>query len=219
MTLSMDKFEIQVKKVANQFGLKIDPKAKLWQLSVGEQQRVEIIKMLYRDVDVLILDEPTAVLTPQEANDLFNTLRRMAAEGKAIIIITHKLNEVMDVADYITVLRNGKLIGTVSKQNTTKDELTNMMVGQEVSLEINKKQNISDETVLNLKKLNVLGDKGIPALKDVSLTIHAGEILGIAGVAGNGQKELAEVINGLRNAVSGEILLNGKNITNCSPRD
>lgn len=219
ITLKMEQHENEIEYLANKFGLKVDPRAKVWQLSVGEQQRVEIIKMLYRKADVLILDEPTAVLTPQETNDLFTTLKSMAADGKAVIIITHKLNEVMDVADHITVLRNGKLIGSVSKNNTNKKELTRMMVGRDVCLEIEKEKIQLGETILELKNVNAFNDKGLPALQDVSLTIRVGEIMGIAGVAGNGQRELTEAINSLRNVESGQILLSGKNMTNCCPRE
>lgn len=150
--LKMDRLERQIEELSNRYSLKVDPGAKIWQLSVGEQQRVEIIKMLYREADILILDEPTAVLTPQEAEELFNTLKYMAASGKAVIIITHKLNEVMNVADQISVLRNGKLTGSVSKQTTSKNELTKLMVGREITLEVEKEEALPGDVVLELKK-------------------------------------------------------------------
>lgn len=217
--LKLEQVEKEIEQLSHRYNLKVDPRAKVWQLSVGEQQRAEIIKMLYRAADVLILDEPTAVLTPYEAEELFNILRQMAADGKAAIIITHKLNEVMNVADQITVLRNGKLIGSVSKQTTCKNELTKLMVGREIALNDEKEEIVPGDVILELKNVNALNDKALPALKNISFSIRAGEIMGIAGVAGNGQRELAEVINGLRKAESGEILVLGRNMTNCSIRE
>jgi ABC-type uncharacterized transport system ATPase subunit len=197
--------------------LKVDPTAKIWQLSVGEQQRVEIIKLLYRGAEILILDEPTAVLTPQEVGELFITLKKMAAIGKAVIVITHKLNEVMEVANRITVLRSGKSVATVLKDDTNKEELIKLMVGREVQAECNQSRTYGKEEILKVEKVNILNDKNMPALRDFSLTIHAGEILGIAGVAGNGQKELSEGISGLRKVISGNIKIKNEDITNHSP--
>ncbi|MBZ4687708.1 MAG: ral nucleoside transport system ATP-binding protein [Clostridia bacterium] len=215
--LNMKQVEKEITSISKKFGLEVDPRAKIWQLSVGEQQRVEIIKMLYRGADILILDEPTAVLTPQEVKELFKTLRMMADEGRAVIIITHKLHEVMAVADRVTVLRGGKYIGTVNKKETTKQELTKMMVGREIELSSNQDDYNPGEDVLILENINALNDKGYPALKNVNLTVKEGEILGIAGVAGNGQRELAEVVTGLREIQSGTLKINSKQYCNCSP--
>lgn len=217
--IGKEKVEKEIDGISKKFALKVEPKAKVWQLSVGEQQRVEIVKMLYRGAEILILDEPTAVLTPQEVRELFKTLRQMAQEGKAIIIITHKLNEVMEVADRITVLRGGKSISTVNKIDTNKKELTKMMVGRELMLQVDKKPATTGEVVLELNNVTCLSDKGYPALKDIQLTIKGGEILGIAGVAGNGQKELAEVITGLREVTGGSIKIENKDYTNASPKE
>lgn len=217
--LNMAKIEKQLEEISRQYGLRVEPGAKVWQLSVGEQQRVEIIKLLYRGAEILILDEPTAVLTPQEASELFRTLRQMAQGGRAVIVITHKLHEVMEVADRITVLRGGKTVATVNKKDTTKQELTRMMVGREVMLETHKDPVEPGDTILDVHDVHALSDKGYPALNGISLSIRSGEILGIAGVAGNGQRELAEVVTGLRTVVSGKIYIQGKDMTNCSPRE
>ncbi len=204
--------------LAARYGLPVDPDAYIWQLSVGEQQRVEILKLLYRGADVLILDEPTAVLTPQEAADLATTLRQMADEGKAVIFITHKLDEVMAFADRVTVLRAGRVVATLPTQETTKAELARLMVGREVLFHLSKKARRPGRVVLEVEELEALNDKGLPALRGISFTIHEGEILGIAGVAGNGQRELAEVITGLRPATRGHVRVYGREITNSSPR-
>ncbi len=204
-------------KLSERFGLKVDPRAKIWQLSVGEQQRVEILKMLYRGTDILIMDEPTAVLAPQEINDLFKTLRAMVAEGKSIIFISHKLQEVMAIADRITVLRKGKVTAAgLDAKQTTRAELARQMVGREVIFHLNKKPKEPGETVLHVKEIHAENDKGLHALNGVSMDVCAGEIVGLAGVAGNGQRELAQVITGLRKCASGEILLNGEKLTNRS---
>lgn len=213
------KIEKEIAELSERYALKVEPQAKIWQLSVGEQQRVEIIKMLYKGADILILDEPTAVLTPQESRDLFKTLRQMASQGKAVIIITHKLNEVMEIADTITVLRGGKSVSTIRKVDTDKKELTKLMVGRDVMLQVDKTAANEGSVVLELKTVTCLNDKGYSALKDVSFTIRGGEILGIAGVAGNGQRELAEVINGLRPVTNGSIEISGKDYTNAHPKE
>jgi len=200
------------------YGLPVDPNAYIWQLSVGEQQRVEILKLLYRGADVLILDEPTAVLTPQEAADLATTLRQMADEGKAVIFITHKLDEVMAFADRVTVLRAGRVVATLPTRETTKAELARLMVGREVLFHLSKKPRRPGRVALEVEDLEALNDKGLPALRGVSFTIREGEILGIAGVAGNGQRELAEVVTGLRPATRGHVRVYGQEITNRSPR-
>lgn len=216
--LNMPRLHTEVAAFSEKYGLKVDPNARVWQLSVGEQQRVEIIKLLYRGAEILILDEPTAVLTPQEVGELFSILKAMAGEGKAVIVITHKLNEVMQVADRITVLRNGRSVATMLKAETTKEELTKLMVGREIQPECNESSCAGSKVVLELDRVVALNDKGLPALQDFSLRIHSGEILGIAGVAGNGQRELAEVIAGLRRVESGIVKLEEQDITNCSPQ-
>ncbi|MGE5673647.1 MAG: ABC transporter ATP-binding protein [Mycobacterium leprae] len=199
----------EVRAVSERYGLKVDPEARIWQLSVGEQQRVEIVKLLYRGARVLILDEPTAVLTPQEAQELFRILRLLAERGHGIIIITHKLHEVMGVSDRCTVLRDGKLVGTVKTSETSPRELTRMMLGRELPVQRVKPSVTQGPVCLQLSDLVVAGDRGTPALKGVNLAVRGGEILGIAGVAGNGQRELAEAVAGLRPAVSGRVDVTG----------
>ncbi|MEW6623503.1 MAG: ABC transporter ATP-binding protein [Bacillota bacterium] len=217
--IKKEKVEKEIEELSRRFALKVEPKAKIWQLSVGEQQRVEIVKMLYRGAEILILDEPTAVLTPQEVRELFKTLRQTANQGKAVILITHKLNEVMEIADRITVLRGGKSVATVNKVETNKIELTKLMVGREAMLVVDKKPPDLGPVILQLENVNCLSDKGYPALKDASLEIRGGEILGVAGVAGNGQRELAEVITGLRRVTRGKVKIGNKDYTNVSPRE
>jgi simple sugar transport system ATP-binding protein len=204
----------QFAELSRRFGLAVEPGARIWQLSVGEQQRVEILKMLYQGAKILIMDEPTAVLTPQEVTELFKTLRSMAAAGHAIIFISHKLDEVLAIADRITVLRRGKLIATVDGKTTTKAELARLMVGREVLFRIKKKPAQPGAETLSVKDVSCENDRGLPALRNLSLTVCAGEVVGIAGVAGNGQTELAEVITGLRAATQGEVKVQGQNVTN-----
>ncbi len=209
------KLREELQKLSQGYGLRVEPNAKVWQLSVGEMQRVEIMKLLYRDVDVLILDEPTAVLTPQEAESLFKTLKRLANTGKSIVFISHKLHEVMEIADRITVLRRGKVVNTVNKSETNIEKLAEMMVGRKIVLRVKRqRRRPSENVVLKLKGVRCHNDKGLPALKGISLEVKEGEILGIAGVAGNGQRELAEVVTGLRHTEEGKIWLSGKDITN-----
>lgn len=203
----------EIEEISRSYGYELDPFAKVWQLSVGEQQRVEIIKALYRGAKLLILDEPTAVLTPQEVRELFRVLRRLAAEKYTIIFISHKLNEVMELCSRVTVLRLGKVVGTVQACDTTKEELARMMVGREVFFKLDKKPPRLGEVVLELDKVEALDDKGLKALKNLSLQVRAGEILGIAGVDGNGQSELAEVITGMRQPVAGRIRIKGQDVT------
>ena len=205
------------KEFSERYGLAVDPDARIWQLSAGEQQRVEIIKALYRGADVLILDEPTTMLTPDEVGEFFATLRRMADEGRTVIFITHKLDEVMAISDRVTVLRRGRVVATRNTSDTDKQELTRMMVGREVLFHLEKKPVRKGEIVLEVEELHALNDKGLPALKGVSFAIRGGEILGIAGVAGNGQRELVEVITGLRKAVNGRVSILGEDVTNRSP--
>jgi len=209
----------RVAELSKKYGLKVDPEARIWQLSAGEQQRVEIIKALYRGADVLILDEPTTMLTPAEIGELFAIIRRMVEEGRTVIFITHKLDEVMAVADRVTVLRKGKVVGTVEASKTNKRELAKMMVGREVLFHLERRQVEKGRVVLEVEGLYALNDKGLVALKGVSFALREGEVLGIAGVAGNGQRELVEVITGLRKATGGRVLILGEDMTNCSPRE
>lgn len=200
----------RLQEFSERYGLRVDPEARIWQLSAGEQQRVEIIKALYRGADVLILDEPTTMLAPGEVGELFATLRRMADEGRTIIFITHKLDEVMAISDRVTVLRRGRVVATRNTAETDKRELTRMMVGREVLFHLERKPARKGEVVLEVEGLHTLNDKGLPALKNVSFALRGGEILGIAGVAGNGQRELVEVITGLRRAVKGRVSILGR---------
>jgi simple sugar transport system ATP-binding protein len=211
--------EIRIRELAERYGLKVDPKSFIWQLSVGEQQRVEILKALYREANVLILDEPTAVLTPPETRDLFSILRKMRGEGRSIVYISHKLEEVMDISDNITVLRAGKVVANVKKNETTKAELARLMVGREVVFRLSKAKAKIGGPVLEVENLSSLNDRKMPALRDVSFTVREGEILGIAGVSGNGQRELAEVLVGLRRATSGRMLIGGRDVTAATPRE
>ncbi|MDD2371586.1 MAG: ABC transporter ATP-binding protein [Firmicutes bacterium] len=204
--------------LAEKYKMKIDPYAKIWQLSVGEQQRVEILTALYQGAEVLILDEPTAVLTPQEVDGLFVTLREMKNDGKSIILITHKLEEIVCIVDEVTVLRDGAMIGNVEVDcNTTKAELTKMMVGRDVLFNFEKSNSAAGEKKLTIKDLKVLNDKNFLALDGFSLDVHAGEIIGLAGVDGNGQKELCEALTGIRTVESGEVKLDTINIENKPP--
>jgi len=218
--LDLDVAGKKITELSERYGLKVDPKAKLWQVSVGEQQRVEILKALYRGAKVLIMDEPTSVLTPQEVSELMGIMKKMAADGLAVIpFVTHKLREVMAISDRITVMRRGKVVATMRTQDTNEKDLAMKMVGRMVLFETETVRIPSERVVLQLDKLRAINDKGLPALEDVSLSIGEGEILGIAGVAGNGQTELAEVITGLRRASEGRILINGREITNKSTRE
>ena len=211
--------EQRVAELGTRYGLAVDPRARIWQLSVGEQQRVEILKTLYRDARVLILDEPTAVLTPQEADGLFETLRAMAAEGRTIIFISHKLHEVTAVADRVTVLRGGRSIGTLETADATSQTLAALMVGRDVDVARRHESHVTiGEVVLELDGLTAVGDRGGEALRDVSLVVRAGEVLGIAGVAGNGQRELAEAATGLRPLVAGTVRVAGTRLRTGDPR-
>ncbi|KUK26822.1 MAG: ABC transporter ATP-binding protein [Acetothermia bacterium 64_32] len=205
-------------ELSQRYGLPVDPKARVWQLSAGEQQRVEILKALYRGAEILILDEPTSVLTPQETAELFKVLSRMKEEGHAVIFITHKLSEVMEVADRVTVMRRGKVVDTLPVSQTDKVSLARMMVGREVVFRLSKGECSPGEEALVLEDVHVMGDRGLPALKGVSLRVCRGEILGVAGVAGNGQRELVEVVCGLRRVQSGRVIVLGKDLTNRSAR-
>jgi simple sugar transport system ATP-binding protein len=187
-------------------------------LPVGVQQRVEIIKVLYREADILILDEPTAVLTPQEVVEFFKVVRSLVSQGKSVIFITHKLKEVLSIADRITVLRDGKVAGSTTPTKATEASLAKMMVGREVMLKVDKRKAKPGEVVLEVENLRVTDDRGLEAVKDVSLEVRAGEVLGVAGVQGNGQTELVEALTGLRKIESGKVTIVGEDMTNASPR-
>ncbi len=208
----------RLQEFARRYGLRVDPDARIWQLSAGEQQRVEIIKALYRGADILILDEPTSMLTPREIDELMATVRRMADEGHTVIFITHKLDEVFAVSDRVTVLRQGRVVATLDTARTDKRELARLMVGREVLFRLEKHPVSVGPTVLEVKDLRVQNDRGLPAVRGVSFQIAAGEILGIAGVAGNGQRELVETLASLRRATGGRVLLMGEDVTNRPPR-
>lgn len=208
----------RLRDLSQRYGLPVDPDRRVWELSAGEQQRVEILKALIRGAKILILDEPTSVLTPQEAQELFKVLGRMKAEGHGIIFISHKLDEVLSVADRITVMRRGKVVGTVEAKDTNKAELARMMVGREVVFRLTKNACRPGEAALRVQNIYARNDRGLWALKDVSLSVCRGEILGVAGIAGNGQRELVEVVTGLRRAAQGKVFLVGQDVTNRSPR-
>ena len=207
----------RIHELAELYGLDVDPDQLVWQLAVGQQQRVEIIKALYRGAALLILDEPTAVLTPQEVAEFFQILRQMAKEGHALIFISHKLHEVIEISDRVTVLRDGRVVGTQPTVDTTKSDLARMMVGREVGMPDKREEKSRGSVRLRLVDLSADSDRETPAVRGVNLEVHAGEILGLAGVSGNGQRELAEVISGLRPATGGQVLLQDKEITNSTP--
>lgn len=213
--LRLKEYDQVVADLGERFGMQVDPGAKIWQLSVGEQQRVEILKMLYRGANVLIMDEPTAVLAPSEIDSLFATLRTMVTEGKSIIFISHKLNEVMEISDRVTVLRKGKVTAAGIKTiDVSRQELARQMVGRDVIFRVDKKTCERGPKVLDVEELFAENDKGLPALRGLSFNVCQGEIVGLAGVAGNGQRELAQVITGLRKATKGRVLLKGEPISN-----
>jgi general nucleoside transport system ATP-binding protein len=216
--LDYDAAEKRVKQLADSFNFAIDPHAKIENIGVGQQQRVEILKALYRQADILILDEPTAVLTPQEAVELFGILRTLTREGMAIIFISHKLNEVLEIADRVTVLRRGKMIETVTTEGATREGLARLMVGREVLLRVDKTRSQPKEPLLEVKNLTVLDDRELEAVRDVSFEVRSGEIVGIAGVDGNGQTELIDALTGLRKVQSGSVAVGGKETTNGGAR-
>ncbi len=209
----------RIKELSSHYGLNVEPDDIIEDVSVGMQQRVEILKMLYRDAEVLIFDEPTAVLTPQEISDLMGIMRSLIAEGKSIILITHKLKEIKQIADRCTVIRRGKVVGTVDVKDTDTETMARMMVGREVSFSVNRQDKEPGEKVLEIKDLTVLNKQKFPAVKNFSLDVYGGEIVGLAGVDGNGQSELVEALTGLRRAHGGTILLNGKDITHAPVRE
>ncbi|MDR5659970.1 ABC transporter ATP-binding protein [Serpentinicella sp. ANB-PHB4] len=208
----------RIKALSDQYGLSVDPDALIKDISVGMQQRVEILKMLYRNADILIFDEPTAVLTPQEIDELMNIMQRLKAEGKSIVLITHKLKEIKAVADRCTVLRKGKYIDTVDVGKTPEEEMARLMVGREVNFKVYKDESKAQDVVLKISNLNVLDNRKLSAVKNLNLEVKAGEIFSIAGIDGNGQKELVEAITGLRPVTSGKIEINGHDITQLSVR-
>ncbi len=218
--VKLDRKEVaqKVKSLSQQYGLEVDPEAIVGDLPVGVQQRVEIVKALYRKANILILDEPTAVLTPQEADDLFRIVRELTARGVSIIFITHKLKEVLAISDRITVMRAGKVVGTTTPKATSEQQLAAMMVGREVILTVDKTASKPKEDVLVVQGLRVRDQRDLETVRGVSFNVRAGEILGIAGVQGNGQTELAEGLTGLRSVESGTINLAGRDLTGKSPR-
>jgi general nucleoside transport system ATP-binding protein len=217
--LDYDEARKRVRDIAHQFGFAINPDARIQDITVGQQQRVEILKALYRKADVLILDEPTAVLTPQEAGELFGILRSLVNEGMSIIFISHKLNEVLEIADRITVLRRGKKIDTIPRAGATEEALARMMVGREVLLRVEKKLATVGEPLLEVEDLHAFDDRGLEKVGGVSLTVRAGEIVSIAGVDGNGQTELVEVLSGLRKTAAGRMVVAGKDMTGVGARE
>lgn len=218
LKIDIKKAEKEVREISERYGLAVDPQAKIADISVGMQQRVEILKTLYRGAEILIFDEPTAVLTPQEIKELIQIMKTLIKEGKSIILITHKLKEIMEVCDRCTVIRKGVGIGTVNVSETNPNQLASLMVGREVTFKTDKIEATPGENVLEINELTVKDPRGLVAVNKLNLEVKAGEILGIAGVDGNGQTELIEAITGLRKSESGSIKLNGKEIRNLSPR-
>ncbi|MBK9923885.1 MAG: ABC transporter ATP-binding protein [Anaerolineales bacterium] len=213
--MRLNEYDKKIADLGDQFGLKVDPRAKIWQLSVGEQQRVELLKMLYRGADVLIMDEPTAVLAPTEIDGLFETLRAMTAQGKSVIFISHKLQEVTAIADRVSVLRRGVATASgIPAKGVTKQQLASMMVGRDVVLFVDKKPKEPGNVILDVQNVFAENDKGLPSLRGLSLNVREGEIVGIAGVAGNGQIELSQVITGMRKCTQGDVILNGNKVSN-----
>jgi simple sugar transport system ATP-binding protein len=209
----------KVRSLSREFGFELDPDERVENLSVGLEQRVEIVKVLYRGATILILDEPTGVLTPQEVRELFGILRSLRESGRTIIFITHKLDEVIDLADRVTVMRDGRVTGVVRAKETSKAELARMMVGREVLLRVTKESARPGATVLSVQGLSAVGRKGTEILRGIDLEVRAGEVLGIAGVQGNGQTELVEVLTGLRRASRGRVLFAGLDVTRRTPRE
>jgi general nucleoside transport system ATP-binding protein len=214
--LDIREAERRVREISEEFGLRVDPHARIEDISVGQQQRVEILKALYRGADILVLDEPTAVLTPQEAAELGEIVRSLTTQGKSIIFISHKLNEVLDIADRISVLRRGKLVETLPAAGATEDGLARLMVGRDVLLRVDKGVSQPTEMLLQVEDLRVEDDRGLETVKGVSFDVRAGEIVGIAGVDGNGQTEMIDAITGLRKPISGRVTVDGRDVTNAT---
>ena len=212
LVLHLKELDRRVREMSEKFDFHIEPQAFIWQLPVGVQQKVEIIKVLMRNARILILDEPTAVLTPNESDELFSSVHALAREGYSIILITHKMREVLEYADRVTVMRLGEVIGTVSTKETSEDELAAMMVGRKVDLDRKVIPQPKGAPLLEVKSLTVKDDKGLTAVNNLSFTVHAGEIVGVAGVDGNGQSELGEAISGGRKIESGDIILDGESV-------
>jgi simple sugar transport system ATP-binding protein len=213
----LDQVTKRILELADVYGLRVDPDAYIWQLAVGQKQRVEILKALYRGAALLILDEPTAVLTPQEVDEFFTTLRQMTKDGHAIIFISHKLHEILDICDRVTVLRDGKRVDSCDIEGCTKESLAEMMVGREVMMKPYRAELDPGEARLTLQNLHALSDRETPALRGIDLAVHSGEILGLAGVSGNGQRELAEAITGLRPLTEGKVYLEGEDVIGLKP--
>jgi ABC-type uncharacterized transport system ATPase subunit len=216
--LDQPKVAKEIRAISRQYGLTCEPSSLVKDLSVGAQQRVEIIKLLYRQADILILDEPTSVLTPQEARELFDVMHGMTRKGKSIVFITHKLGEVMEIADRITVIRQGRVVGTLRPAETTQHQLAAMMVGYDVALRLDKDPSSAGEPILAVDRLVVADDRGHAVVDGPTFRVHSGEILGIAGVQGNGQTELVQAITGLRHAVDGSVVLMGQDVSRADPR-
>lgn len=217
--IDIDKAAKKVKEISERYGLSVDPYSKIEDITVGMQQRVEILKMLYRDAEILIFDEPTAVLTPQEIHELMKIMKELVKEGKSIVLITHKLKEIKEVSDKCTVLRKGRYIGTVDVADKTEEQMAEMMVGREVSFKVDKDEAKPTDVVLSIKNLNVKNNRKLQAVKNLSLDVKRGEIMCVAGIDGNGQSEFIEAITGLRKLESGSITLNGKEISGMSIRN
>ena len=216
--LDREKAAKKVQEISDKYNLNIDPNAYIKDMPVGLQQRVEIIKLLFREANILIMDEPTAVLTPQEVTELFKIMQTLIDQGKSIIFITHKLGEVLECANKITVIRGGKVVGSTDPKTATLNDLANMMVGREVKLEVEKQQQKPGDVILDVNDLKVLDPRGNIAVDEISFEVHSGEVLGIAGVQGNGQTELVRSLTGLLSPIDGEVLLTGHNVTHSSPR-
>jgi len=215
----LSRVSARINELAETYGLHVDPQAIIWQLSVGERQRVEIIKALYRNVSLLVLDEPTAVLTPREVEELFVVLRQMTAGGRGLVFISHKIHEVLDISARMTVLRAGRNVGTIQASEATRERLVELMVGRSVALESQTTKGASGEVRLSVRDLRAKGDRGTEAVRGLSLEVASGEIVGIAGVSGNGQRELAECIAGIRAPLSGSILLEGTELAGAKPAE
>jgi simple sugar transport system ATP-binding protein len=216
--LDYDAARKRVRELSERYGLAVDPDARINRITVGQQQRVEILKALYRGAEILILDEPTAVLTPQEAQELFEIIRALKAQGKSIIFISHKLNEVVEIADRITTLRRGVVVDTIAAEGATEEGLARMMVGREVLLRVDKKPSTPGEPLLHVEDVTVIDDRGLETVRGASFDVRAGEIVGLAGVDGNGQSELIDAIAGLRHVKAGRITVEGRDITDANAR-
>ncbi|MFB6087319.1 MAG: ABC transporter ATP-binding protein [Haloarculaceae archaeon] len=218
LTLDLDRPTDRIRDLTDEYGISVDPTAEVWELDVGQRQRVEILKALYRDVDVLILDEPTAVLAPDEADRLFDTLRMLADRGITIVFITHKLGEVTALTDRVTVLRDGERVDTVPTDSVTENDLAEMMVGREVLFDVDRPPADVGDPVLEASGLETTNERGVDVLEGVDLTVRAGEVVGVAGVSGNGQTDLAEALVGLRDPTAGSIRIGDRDMTGASPR-